>query len=89
MKKILLLLLIQAILLTPDLRAAPETGCIQGDCQNGAGIITFQNGSRYEGEFKDGQYSGRGIFYFANGSVYAGEYQNGRYHGQGTFTYSS
>jgi hypothetical protein len=89
MKKILFLFLIPAIVLTSYPAAAAETGCIQGDCQNATGIMAFQNGSRYEGEFKDGKYSGRGTFYFANGSVYEGEYENGRYHGQGTFTYAN
>ncbi len=85
MQKNLIILLTLPILFFANTSFTEETGCIKGDCENGAGIMVFLNGSRFEGEFKDGEYHGRGTFTFANGSIYKGEYENGRYHGQGIF----
>ena len=30
--------------------------CIEGDCKNGQGIITFPDGSKYVGEFRNGRF---------------------------------
>ena len=47
------------------------------------GVLTFANGNRYEGEFRDGNRNGRGGFTGANGGRYEGEWRDDRPDGQG------
>ena len=49
---------------------------------NGQGTITYPNGRKYVGEYKDGKYHGQGAFTYTDGSKYVGEYKDGEYHGQ-------
>ena len=63
-------------------------GCIQGDCYNGFGIITFESGNRYEGNFVYGVKQGEGKFYFAGGNVFSGNFKDNSYT-DGTFTYAN
>ena len=63
-------------------------GCIQGDCYNGFGIVTFESGNRYEGNFVYGVKSGEGKFYFAGGNVFSGNFKDNVYT-DGTFTYAN
>jgi len=51
---------------------------------NCAGGLTAADGSRYEGEFKEGKYHGKGQHTLGSGSTYVGEFENGKYHGRGT-----
>jgi len=44
-------------------------GDCKGDCLNGYGTITYENGEKYEGQFVDGQYCGIGMLYDADGSI--------------------
>ena len=50
--------------------------------------ITYADGSKYEGEFKDGQFNGQGIFTFSNVSRYEGKFKDSQYNGEGIFIYS-
>jgi hypothetical protein len=50
-------------------------------------VITFPNGSRYEGDVLKGQPHGLGEAKFRDGSSYEGEFDSGRMHGQGTGTF--
>ena len=63
-------------------------GCISGNCQNGNGIYTFENGSKYVGDFSNGNFNGRGTYYFENNDKYMGEYKDGYRHGQGTYIWN-
>ncbi len=56
---------------------------------HGKGVITYPNGSKYVGEFKDGKRDGQGTHTYPNGRKYVGEYKSNLRNGQGTLTYSS
>ena len=52
------------------------------------GTISFTNGDKYVGEFKDGHYHGHGTAVAGgNGNKYVGEFRVGKYHGHGTVTF--
>ena len=53
----------------------------------GVGILTYSDGDKYEGEWKDGQKNGQGTYTWSNGNKYVGEFKNGIQHGQGTLTF--
>ena len=46
--------------------------------------MTWANGNKYSGEFKDGLYNGQGILILSNGERYLGEFKDSSYYGQGT-----
>ena len=50
------------------------------------GKLIYSDGSKFEGEFKDGEKHGQGKYISPNGSKYEGEYKDSKYHGQGKFT---
>jgi hypothetical protein len=50
------------------------------------GTFTRADGSKYVGEFKDGDANGQGTFIWADGAKYVGEYKDGNENGQGVFT---
>lgn len=54
-------------------------GCVQGDCYNGFGIVKFDSGNRYEGNFVNGIKSGEGKFYFASGDIFTGTFKDNIY----------
>ena len=56
--------------------------------------ITYDNGDKYVGEFKDGNRNGQGTYIFQdgkkfNGDKYVGEFKDGKFHGRGTYYYLS
>src|SRR6266404_728057 len=55
------------------------------NCQ---GTLTFANGNKYVGEFKDSKYNGQGTLTFANGEEYVGESKDDKSNGQGTYTFA-
>ena len=55
--------------------------------KDGFGTETFDDGSKYEGEWKDGKPNGPGTLTTADESKYVGEFKDGNFHGQGTFFY--
>ena len=63
--------------------------CIAGNCTNGHGTMTFANGDKYVGEFKDQKFNGQGVYTFANGDKYVGEFKDHKANGPGTRTLSN
>ena len=67
-------------------------GCMEGNCADGVGTYTWENGSKYTGEFKKGSMHGQGTFYFGAGNAgakYEGEFKNGFIDGIGTWTWAN
>ena len=50
----------------------PSNGCVSGNCVNGKGKKTYDNGSNYEGDFVDGKEDGQGTLKYVEGSYYVG-----------------
>ncbi len=66
-----------------DEEVVPPPGKPKGEIS----VITFPNGDRYEGEFKNGLFNGWGIYWYARGDRYEGEFLNDLKHGRGTMYY--
>jgi len=70
-----------------------DSGCREGDCQNGTGFFVNENGSHYNGDHKDGVPSGFGTYVWQDGAKYSGNYSGefveGFPSGQGTSYYAS
>jgi hypothetical protein len=49
-------------------------------------IVTFADGTRYEGDFNRGIMTGSGKITWSDGSVYEGDIVDGYRHGRGVFT---
>lgn len=64
-----------------------ETGCVSGDCQNGAGAYIHPSGAVYNGEFKNGEIHGKGVCHYPDGSKYEGEWAHRYPDGKGTKTF--
>ena len=86
MKRLPFALILFFSFLIPSLTFGVEKKCIEGDCKNGQGTLTYSDGLKYVGEFKDGVYHGQGTLTHSDGSKYVGEFKKGFRHGQGTFT---
>ncbi len=63
-----------------------KAGCISGNCNNGYGTLISENGDRYIGQFKNGQFNGYGKLDCIIGERYVGEFKNNEYYGEGTLT---
>ena len=54
-----------------------ETGCLSGDCENGKGTFLWENGQKYEGEWKGGKLNGTGVLYLEDGTIFhQGQWEN-------------
>lgn len=53
---------------------------------NGRGVLTYADGSYYEGEFKLGERVGKGSVHYADGSVFRGSWKTNKKHGLGILT---
>jgi len=56
---------------------------------DGKGVMTYNDGDKYDGEWKDGEWHGSGVETCADGDKYEGEYKNGYACGRGAITYSN
>ena len=55
---------------------------------NCSATLTYVNGDKYVGLYKDGKRTGQGTYTWAEGHKYVGEHKDSKAHGQGTFTYA-
>ena len=84
MKKFIAILLLS---LTSSLYALPS--CPPDENQiydNCFGTETFASGTKYVGEYKDGNYHGQGTYTWDDGDKYIGKYKDDKRHGRGIFT---
>ena len=63
------------------------TGTLLGGKANGHWEITWANGERYEGEFRDGRRTGYGTYSWPGGARYEGDFRDAVKHGFGTQTW--
>ena len=49
--------------------------------------MTWDDGRKYVGEFKDDNRHGKGKYTWANGKIYEGGWKDGKQHGEGIFVY--
>ena len=49
-------------------------------------MLSYDDGDKYVGEFKNGKRNGQGTLTSVNGSIYEGEYKNDGRHGHATVT---
>ena len=60
--------------------------CTSGNCSNGSGTKLYASGSKYVGQFLNGQRSGIGSLYYADGTKYQGEWLKDKPDGEGVET---
>ena len=53
-----------------------------------ASTLILRDGTKYTGEFRNGEITGRGVKVWPDGRVYQGEFLEGEMHGQGMLQYS-
>ena len=58
-------------------------GKVLNGVPNGKGTMTWKNGDRYEGDWKNDEKDGKGIYYSADGYKYVGEFREGQREGKG------
>ena len=64
-------------------------GQVENGIPNGQGTITYPDGRKYVGEYKNGKiWNGQGTKTWTNGDMYEGEFKDGLQNGQGTYTWS-
>ena len=63
-------------------------GQILNGVPEGKGIMYWNNGDIYEGDWKNDKREGKGIMFKKNGDIYEGEWKNGLYEGKGIMYWS-
>lgn len=63
--------------------SATNNRCV-GNCENGQGTYTWDDGGSHSGVWLNGEKHGYGTSKWANGNKYQGQWQNGKKHGHGT-----
>ena len=57
--------------------------------RNGKWIYYYDNGDRYEGDWRNDKAEGKRIYYFNNGDRYEGDYRNDKKEGKEIYYYTS
>ncbi|MBK9110104.1 MAG: hypothetical protein IPM92_17500 [Saprospiraceae bacterium] len=63
--------------------------CNVSFCESGRGVFKYADGSKYVGEFVDGEPVGPGICYYSNGDRYEGQWKNHSPNGEGMMYFTS
>ena len=63
--------------------------CNKSFCKSGKGSLDYADGSKYIGEFVNGEPKGKGICQYANGDRYEGEWDAHAPHGEGVMYFKS
>ena len=56
---------------------------------HGKGVMTYNNGTKYDGEFFENKINGKGKYTYANGDFYEGDFVNGIRTGKGKYIYAT
>lgn len=62
--------------------------CNLSNCNSGIGIFNYPDGSRWEGNMRNGKPTRLGVCYYSNGDIYLGEWLDDRPQGYGVFYYN-
>jgi hypothetical protein len=81
------LLLVGAVGVVAYARWSNQPRCIKGDCRWGQGTLLYRDGSRYEGNFRDGRFHRSGLFFSISGHHYEGDWRDGRREGVGRLAF--
>ena len=69
-----------------------DAGTYLGECieemPNGKGEVSYLNGDRLQGEFKNGVVDGAATYRSAGGNIYEGGFHEGKRHGKGVYTWA-
>lgn len=57
--------------------------------KHGKGKQEWQDGAKYEGDWRNNMAEGEGTFYHANGDIYTGEFYQDRANGFGTYVHAN
>lgn len=63
--------------------------CNTENCESGTGMYVYSDGSKYIGEFSQGDPEGQGTCYYANGDKYVGGFSHNAPHGEGVMYFAS
>ena len=66
-----------------------KRGCISGNCINGKGTYFYEDGNKYDGEWKNDKMEGRGTYTWKGGDRYTGKYRNNKREGHGIYFYEN
>lgn len=64
-------------------------GCVEGNCENGAGVYVYPGGDIYAGLFRNKLREGNGQINYANGDKYLGAMKNDQRHGFGSYHFAN
>ena len=62
---------------------------LEGDRREGVGIMTYESGRVYEGEWLNDKRHGMGYEKYKNGNEYLGQFERGKANGQGKYLWNS
>lgn len=68
---------------------AAYDGEFMDSLRNGFGVMVWQGGDKYIGDWKAGHRTGKGKYYYSNKDMYEGDFSDGKFDGKGTMIYNN